>query len=591
MKKRTSDLLPLGQALMSALLKDKMTFLTLTAALILGGFACLWGISWGLPSSARFVAFPPSMIHDVEMPQKLQSSWKEIYSGFDEAHLKVEDEQTPHVEGIKEFSAAWTWPPGDLVHSYRSILLRSENPDEQKTFTMLARMNPAKFNFKPLYVQYGGFFVYSVGAFLEILAHLGIVHLIPGLVYYLVHPNAMRGLYLAGRMLMLFSTLASIFVLFDIGRRVSGERMGALAALLFALCPAVIPNSHVLKPHPYAALWVFLSIDAAIVALNGESAVAFRLCGIFAGMAAGSNLSFFYFGALPLVAWFWRGRPQNLKWAAFEGAILSFLVFALSNPYLFWDPQYYLWELTVYPRHKAGFSIASGLSFFTDYFPKAMGFGVEILAGLGLFISILRGNKNRFLAVVSGGGLLVLWTLLAFAWGFLNSSASIRFFYPFLGLACLLAADFLTWKFFPAWLRGGILAVILIENSLACFVYLRNLGLNDTPFSTRSQAATWIERNIPAGSNLGLARYPQPYSTPLFRYDRYHFTVFERPDYLKPNSLPQFVVLDQEDYPDSKIFFAKDYTPAAVFMPFSILGASMDDSYYINTTMRIFRRR
>ncbi len=547
------------------------------------------GLTWGLPNASRFSIFSPTMLSDSKMPEKLEQSWKKIYQGVRQSRKEDTDESMPSVKGVEEFKPGWSWPPGELVHSYRSMLLRSQNPDEQKTFTVLAQMNPARLNFKPIYIQYGGFFVYSCGILLEICAHLKWIHLTHGLSYYLLHPEEMALFYVVGRMLMFFSTLAMPLVLFDIGRRISSERMGALAALLFSLIPAVIPNSHVLKPHPYAAFWAILSVDWAVRALKAESGNALSWCGVFAGLAAGANLSFFYFGALPLLVWLWRGRPRELFRRSLAGSFLSFLTFAATNPYLFIDPGYYVWELLVYPRHKASFSLNSAFLFFTDYFPRALGCGLAVASVLGLIVMFRGKSKKRFFAVVSMGGLLLLWVLLALVWGFLNSSVSVRFFYPFLGLFSLLAAEFFVSDFISQNLRWPFLAIVLAFNSLNCFVYLKNLSLNDSKDSTRAQAAFWIQKNIKPGSSVGLSRYPQPYSTPLFRYDQYDLIVFERPDFLK--TFPEYVVLDQEGYsdPQTHLFIKKNYRLAAAFKPFSLGLFSVDPNYYVNTAMRIFK--
>jgi hypothetical protein len=569
--------------------KDKFALGVILAAVFLQLFFGLTGLRWGLPNQSRFSIFSPALLSDSRMPEKLEASWKKIYRGVQKSRQEDTDESMPRIQGAEEFKPGWVWPPGNLVHSYRSILLRSQNPDEQKTFTILAQMDPAHLKLKPIYIQYGGFFVYSCGILLELLAHLKWIHLSRSLSFYLINPSQMARFYIVGRALMFFSTMATLIVIFDIGRRLSGERMGSLAALFFVLSPAIVANSHVLKPHPYAAFWALLSVDAAVMALETESARALRFCGVFAGLAAGSNLSFFYFGFLPLIVWVWRGGSQKLFSFAWQGTLLSFLAFSLSNPYLFIDPGYYVWELLVYPRHKAGFSLHSTFLFLTSYFPEALGYALTVAAFLGFVLDLKSESKKRFFAVISMGGLLLLWFLLMFVWGFLNSSASVRFFYPFLGLFSLLAAEFFVSERVPSLLKRLFLPIVLLFNFLICFVYVKNLDLNDGDNSTRYQSALWIEKNIKPGQSIGLSRYPQPYSTPLVRYDQYRLVVFERPDFLK--RFPEYMVLDQEGYSDPKTraFVKKNYHLAAAFKPFSLGPFSMDPNYYINTAIRIFQ--
>ena len=118
--------------------KDKLALAVICAAIFLQFIFGLTGLRWGLPNQSRFSIFSPALLNAPQMPEKLEASWKKIYQGVKKSRQEDTDESMPRIQGAEEFKPGWTWPPGNLIHSYRSILLRSQNPDEQKTFTILA---------------------------------------------------------------------------------------------------------------------------------------------------------------------------------------------------------------------------------------------------------------------------------------------------------------------------------------------------------------------------------------------------------------------------------------------------------------------
>src|SRR5205085_11474903 len=87
-----------------------------------------------------------------------------------------------------------------IIRRYR---LYTYQPDEMITMLALASMNPARRDFDPKLYQYGGLWVYPVGALLK----LGmIVHFVPipppgeaSSVYYLDHPEAFGRFYVVAR--------------------------------------------------------------------------------------------------------------------------------------------------------------------------------------------------------------------------------------------------------------------------------------------------------------------------------------------------------------------------------------------------------
>jgi hypothetical protein len=558
----------------------------LAAALALGLAAGLMGISWGLPGPQRWRAFPEAMRKDPDSALRLKESWQRLYEGIEKTHREVKGEEpVTRVQGVEEIRPGWTWPPDKLVNSYRSLLVRSENPDEQKLFVILSRMRPWRLEFQPLYLHYGGGFIYPLGAFLAGAKLLGAAHLVPDLAHYLLHPEDMARLYLLGRLFVLLFGLGALWVLYDLGRRLSGPLTGFCAAAFYTLCPFFVAQSHTGKPHPYSAFWVLAAVRFLFLAFEGGRRRQSMLAGLCLGMAAGANSSFACLAFLPLLAWLLRRKERPGGW---RDALLAMAaaggVYAATNPYVFIATRDYLWETTVYPGGVRDFS-GNILSLLGVWSWAGLGSGLYLVFAAGFFAALFRADpRRRMLGVVLASGFGVLWLFLARFWGFLDA-AGLRFFMPFYALAGLLAADFICSIKSPRWLRFAVLAAVFADCGLRSWVYLRNFQLDAGPHSTREQAADWIEANIPAGATVGLPRYPQPAHTPPFRYDRYHLVIFERPEFLKPGKLPEFLVADAANLPRALL---PRYQPLREFSSYRLAWAEAAAEHFPNASFFVY---
>ena len=560
----------------------------LSSALALGLAAGLMGITWGLPGAQRWRAFPEAMRSDPDSARRLKESWQRLYEGIEKTHREVKGEEpVTRVQGVEEIRPGWAWPPDKLVNSYRSLLVRSENPDEQKLFVMLSRMRPWRLEFQPLYLHYGGAFIYPLGVFLGAAKSLGAATLVPDLAHYLLHPEDMARLYLLGRLFVLLFQLGALWVLYDLGRRLSGPLTGFCAASFYTLCPFFVGQSHTGKPHPYSAFWVLAAVRGLLLAWEEGTRGRYVFAGLFLGMAAGANSSFTCLAFLPALVWLLRRKEQPGGW---RHALLAMAaaggVYVLSNPYVFIATRDYLWETTVYPGGVKDFG--GNLSSLLGRWSWAgMGPGLYLLSAAGLVAALLRSDpRRRLLALCLACGFGVLWLFLARFWGFLDA-AGLRFFMPFYALACLLAADGVC-ALKNRWLKAAVLVLVFADCGLRSWVYLRNFQLDAGPRSTREQAADWIDANIPAGASVGLPRYPQPAHTPPFRYDRYHLVIFENPELLRPAQMPDYLVTDAANQSSVK---AQGYRSVQDFPGYKLAWAGVAVDNFSNSSFSIYRRR
>lgn len=556
----------------------------LAAALALALAAGLRGITGGLPGPERLRALPEAARSSPEFAPRLAEAWRALYREIERSHEELRaDEPRTSVQGVVRVPAGWSFPPGPLLNSARSLLTQSINPDEKKSFIILSRMRPWRLEFEPLYVQYGGAFVYPLGAFLG-AAHLaGLARLTPDLAYYLSRPEAMARLYLLGRVYVLLFHLGTVWLLFELGRVLSGRRTGTAAAVLWALTPLAVAGSHVLKPHPVAAFWAAAAAYCAVRAQEEGRGADYLLCGAAAGLAAGGNLTLVYLLALPVLA---RALRREGGWgASLGGAAAGGALVAAANPYLLLAPGRFAWELTVYSP--STFAAPWGpLISLARLAPQGLGVGAASLAAAGLAAGLAAGGPRRLLAATVLGGA----ALIASRFHYLSDvPSSLRLHYASAALAVLLGADFA--RFLPPAGRALVLAVVVAETAWRGSVYLSDLGREAGPASTRAAAADWIDENVPEGARVGLVRYPEPPHTPPFRWDRVELTVYEDPAAASGDP-PEWFVGSAEQLRAVERALPNRYDTARAFLSARRGGLrAADDSFFANTDMLILRRR
>lgn len=563
----------------------KKTWPLLALALATG----LTGIRWGLPSAQRLAVFPAGR-PSPELAARLADAWHRLYAEIRRSHEMLEDEPVTYATGVVEVPPGWELPPDALTNSVRSMMLQSDHPDEKKSFIIMSSMRPWKLDFKPLYVFYGGAFIYPLGAFLKVCSWLGLAPGTSDLRHYLRFPEDMGRLYLWGRVFIALFHVGAVWLVFDLGRRLSGATTGAWAALLFALTPAAIVNSHLIKPHPFAAFWALAALRSLVAAQSSGASRDYLACGAAAGLAAGANFSAALVMALPAAAWLSRRRglraARHEARAAAGGLAAAAGVCVALNPYLITHFGDYAFDRR-YVGYASGLHLASLPSLATAAV-KGLGPIQAALAAAGAVLAVAVPGPRRVLGLTALLGFAALWA----RFGPLAVDVSLRLLYPVAILALVLGVDALLRSRVPKRLRFVLLAAALVDGALRSSVYLRNMRLHEGPRSTRARAAAWIEANVPRGATLGMSRLPQPAHAPALDYSRYRLVVFESPQSLGRRPPPEYLLVDRFGRGSLEDWIARSYEPAAEFAPEPLGWARLDDdSSFINGEMRVYRRR
>jgi hypothetical protein len=346
---------------------------------------------------------------------------------------------------------------------------------------------------------------------------------------FFVDPTAV---YLAGRALGVACGVATVALVFVLGRRLFGARSGLAAALFLAVAPTSVRDSHYVKhdvPVTLAIVGAYLAIVALAKPAAGlkprppEVAAGSEAAGtrgtdtrrrlVLAGALCGVAFSTHYytvFLALPLAVAAWQATRSG-GWIAVVRAwtragLAAAVVFFALSPFLLVEPAT-AWNDIVANRQivmdravsAGGQWFASAPTYVRMLWNEAIGWPVVLASLVGTFLLAWR---NPVPALV----------LMAFPIAFLafisNTVAASRYLNPVLPFIALTAGYAIgassRLKPIPARLLTVLLAV-------PGFVLSFALGRFFQQTDTRTIALRALEKQAPAGSTVLV----QPYSVPF----------------------------------------------------------------------------
>ncbi len=316
---------------------------------------------------------------------------------------------------------------------------------------------------------------------------------------------------LAGRLTTGLLGTATVWGVYVAGKRLVDRPTGAVAALVLALTPLHVANSHFITTDVPAAFFCIMALCAAAAVANEGTKRHYILLGLMVGFAGAAK----YNAAIvllniPLAHWLNPRRQGYFNGNLVRALLWVALGFLIACPYALWDMPRFLdgvsHEIAHYRRGHMGHQGDFNRTYYL-MFLSTRGFG-PVLTGLGIYglWSMLRNFRREYLLLLTFPVLYLLF-LGGYKVRFVRNLMPIL---PYLslwigvGVVCAWRDIRRTWPALQrvgAWkLAAPALALVLaIPGSIAID---ETIALATT--DTRLQARTWIEKNIPRGSVIYL---------------------------------------------------------------------------------------
>jgi len=367
------------------------------------------------------------------------------------------------------------WDSGTLPHPDERSTVAFYAPSIEWPQDLISALDPHRSPLNPFWdvkgqhrrsYTYGHFPLYALvlmaGLFhrLAPLAdHLGLAGIV---VQVMEQARSPVGYAYIGRFLMALADIATVYLVFLLGRRLYGRWAGLLAAALSAFTVLQIQLAHFFAVDPVSTTFTLLALYGSILMVDRRGAGPAILTGVGIGLAVASKYSALPIVAAPLLAAFLAGRRSSregqearrnrqLARLVIVGAV-ALVVFAITSPYVLLDfPSF--WQAVV----KEQGDMVSGVTdmpftrqyrgtvpylyFLEQQVRWGMGWPLGLLAMAGLAWVLVRAILRR----ASAGEWIVLsWVILYFGSTGLFLAKFMRYMAPVVPLFVLFGAGFIS---------------------------------------------------------------------------------------------------------------------------------------------------
>ena len=298
--------------------------------------------------------------------------------------------------------------------------------------------------------------------------------------------------YLAGRAVSALAFVVGVGFVWATGRASDGPAGGFVAASGLALAPLAVRQAHFATTDGVAMAFVAAATWAGARAASWRG---FLLAGALAGLGAATRYPAGLVAIVPLVLALLGSERWRRLAAVVAGSALAFVAaVAIAG-----HPTDYLQGLA-FLGGRAGqqYGTPIGLVYHpTVSLPYGLGFGTYALALVGVVLAlVLRRPLDVALLAFLAASLATVGFSHEVFW---------RYVLPMLPALCLLAGGLtrLARDRRALWLGVAAAVLLMAPSAYASVMTDRLLGADDT----RQQAAEWLLRNAPAGSELRIDSY------------------------------------------------------------------------------------
>jgi len=315
--------------------------------------------------------------------------------------------------------------------------------------------------------------------------------------------------YIIARLWVIALAVATIPVLFALGRRAFNQRVGLIAAVLWAVLPAAIHADRIVRTESAATFFGLVALYWCVRAWQDPRR---RWC-VYAGLSVGLAVSSRYFmatlgppllaaAALPV-----RGDRRRAVFAAATALVAMVIGFVLTTPYALFDLSTARHDLnseaTLSHKVAAGLSPLGNASWYVrDAIPGALTWPLYIAALLGLILIVRQRRAYQLMLVAFCGIFFVAICASKLHWQ--------RWTIEMLPLLLLFAAvavqkttNILAARV-PVTMHASVVGPVVVTLALAIvpLIDIPKTNRYDAAATTSRLAREWMQKNIQPGSRV-----------------------------------------------------------------------------------------
>lgn len=343
--------------------------------------------------------------------------------------------------------------------------------------------------------------------------------------------------------------VASVFIVYMIGKRECGTPAGLIAGLLAAVSPVLVTHSRYVTPDGYVVLFELLTILGSCSVLRTGRRASYLLAGVAIGAAAASK----YNGAIVCICLIsahvlrcgWHPRTWAPLWLAAAASIAAFVLF---NPFIVLDPQ--SWFGLIY-QFRTYSSPHAGMDGNTPAWYLYRLWLTTGIASIFALAQIVIGWRQRSGLTIILAVFVVAYFLFICAFTLRNERTLLPIVPCIILLAAILAANLAAasdpvLRISPA-LRRVALAAIGIALFVAPLLRTMQEAVATTTIDSRATAREWINSQLPEGSLIAVESYA-PFVSPLrFKITQAERAIDRKPEWYVDNGV-DYLVLSQGTY-------------------------------------------
>lgn len=318
--------------------------------------------------------------------------------------------------------------------------------------------------------------------------------------------------YLIGRITIALMGTATIYLIYQLGRRIYSAGVGLLAATFYGFSYLAVGIDHFVFPDTpltFLSVWTMLLLYRILI--HGE-----KRAYLWAGLVIGIALATKYSGGALLIplglAHFyqvWNKEKRGIlnlfdKRIGFA-IVMIFVGFILSCPFSLLDFSTFSrdlqWQFGRVHSGSFGMDVENGwIYYLLQGLPNAFGIGLTVVSIIGVLYALLRHRREDIL----------ITSFVLFYIGYIGSwkVGVDKYLLPILPFLTLLAASLIFEVLYGISRSSFFMKLLLILFTVLCISEpLARSVYNDfllTQKDTRTIAKQWIEENIPPGAKIAL---------------------------------------------------------------------------------------